>query len=763
VTWQNNLTERATGFIGRRHEIKDVLAPWLAHDANLRAIAITGASGIGKTHLALAVAAEHRASFPGGVLLVEAGDDPGFGLETLLCAMDAAWGTRLCRVAAGMRPAFARVHLNARRHLLILDDLDRAPADGVQEVFAFLRTLDAGPGGVLAMITAENVPAPVRDLAPYEQFRLSRLDAPEAETLARQMARQILGPFNELDGHEREIAVKGCDGHPFLIAQVIGLMQHLDRSQVEQHLQALPNNTSGRIAALIQAHVDRLDSAHPLARRVLWSLGAFTGGATPEIVACVQAGIDAGAKPRRSFLRWRRPKWQMQHQNRFLAAIDTAVAQILDEQALLAQTREALDVLRRGQLVNRVGDRYALHPLVRDFVLARAWDARQDGPQSFAHSHTIAYLHYAASHHHDDGALTEALPNIQAAFARATAERHERAIFFFSWWMSAFFDTCGHWQTGLRWATQFVNVCRRLRDRSSLGYALATLAGFHRRLGQHALALDTYRKAVRAKKRGHERPESLANSYADLATLYLDRGKHRKALRWAKKSVRIHDKLSDYPGLIADYDTIGKVYQARGKGEEALQWLQKSLSLAEAIGDQVSVATGANKIGEIHAARGDDVEALGWFKRSLAAASESGELATTTTSSNNIGQLHHKHGAYSNAQAWFKRSLSSAETSGDLAGVATGHNNMASIPYVRGNYERALTGLHHSLDIAEAIDSRAKLAAGYHNLGQVHLARGQAAAARDWFERSLSIATEIGDKRVVQRCREGLAKAQKRA
>lgn len=66
--------------VGREAEVADVCAA--LRRSNVRLLTLTGPGGVGKTRLALAVAAEHAAEFPEGAVFVELGSVVDRGLPS---------------------------------------------------------------------------------------------------------------------------------------------------------------------------------------------------------------------------------------------------------------------------------------------------------------------------------------------------------------------------------------------------------------------------------------------------------------------------------------------------------------------------------------------------------------------------------------------------------------------------------------------------------------------------------------------------------
>jgi predicted ATPase/DNA-binding CsgD family transcriptional regulator len=110
------LPAEITGFVGRRHEVSEVKR-LLSH---ARLVTLTGIGGVGKTRLALHVAAKIRRAFPDGVYLVDLA--PLQDEELLVRTVAAALGLP----DQSARPPLERLaeHLEDKRLLLVLDNCE---------------------------------------------------------------------------------------------------------------------------------------------------------------------------------------------------------------------------------------------------------------------------------------------------------------------------------------------------------------------------------------------------------------------------------------------------------------------------------------------------------------------------------------------------------------------------------------------------------------------------------------------------------------
>ena len=235
--FRHNLPVQLSPLIGRRREIADVVALI----GSERLVTLTGAGGVGKTRLALAVGAEVVAAFPGGIWFVELAPAGGPGVvgRAALKAMGAT-------ETPGVAPAeVAAVGLGDReRVLVILDNCEHL----VEECADFVSTVLQRNPAVTVLATSREQLGVTGEIA----WRVPSLSSPptdevppveamsqyDAVTLFVDRARRARPTFVVNDVNAPAIAqiCHRLDGIPLAVELAAARCRHLSTEQIAVEL-----------------------------------------------------------------------------------------------------------------------------------------------------------------------------------------------------------------------------------------------------------------------------------------------------------------------------------------------------------------------------------------------------------------------------------------------------------------------------------------------------------------------------------------------
>ncbi len=230
-----NLPAEATSFVGRRRELAEIRKKL----ATARLVSLVGPGGVGKTRLALRIAADLGRGFADGAWLVELAEvrDGSFVTNAVLAALD-------LRDQTAMKPSQILISdLRNRQLLLLLDNCEHL-IGAVAELVAEL--LRAAPKLTVISTSREPLQVPGEQVIPIPPLQvppedgrepLDRLRQNEAVTLFSERAAAASGTW-ELTGSNQAVVVALCrrlDGLPLALelaavrTRVLSAEQILDR------------------------------------------------------------------------------------------------------------------------------------------------------------------------------------------------------------------------------------------------------------------------------------------------------------------------------------------------------------------------------------------------------------------------------------------------------------------------------------------------------------------------------------------------------
>jgi predicted ATPase len=281
--YRTNLPVPATPFLGRRHELTEVVA-LLGRDARL--VTLTGPGGTGKTRLALQAAAEVAESFPDGVFWIALAPlrDASLLETTFAQALDVGQ-----HASAAIADSIV-AELAGKDVLVVIDNCEHL-VDAVAELTRKL--VEGCPHAVFVSTSRERL-----GLRSEHVYSVPPMAVTDSELLFVERARAAARDF-EPDEHVGAICL-ALDGLPLAIELAAARVRSLSTRAVLERLGGRLDLLTSRdrdvderqrtLEATIAWSYDLLD---PDERRALRSLSVFAGGCTLEAATDVaRADLD---------------------------------------------------------------------------------------------------------------------------------------------------------------------------------------------------------------------------------------------------------------------------------------------------------------------------------------------------------------------------------------------------------------------------------------------------------------------------------------
>lgn len=289
-----NLPAEATSFIGRRRELAEIRKKL----STARLVSLVGPGGVGKTRLAIRIAAELRRGFRDGAWLVELAN-----VQRPALVANAALAALQLRDQTATEPlALVLAHLRDKQLLLVLDNCEHVLEAAAQ----LLAQIIEGAPGVRVIATSREplsvlgehvLPVPPLELPSAEACQsLGQLQQNEAVVLFTERAVAASGTFTLTTSNEAAVIdiCRRLDGVPLAIELAAVKTRVLSAEQIVDHLTDRFRLLTGGTRAALPRHqtlrtaIDwSYDLLAPGERMLLRRLCVFAGSFTLEDVESV--------------------------------------------------------------------------------------------------------------------------------------------------------------------------------------------------------------------------------------------------------------------------------------------------------------------------------------------------------------------------------------------------------------------------------------------------------------------------------------------
>jgi predicted ATPase/class 3 adenylate cyclase len=671
----HNLPVQVTSFIGRDHEMTTVKR--LLTSARL--LTLTGSGGVGKTRLALQVAADLLDHYPDGVWLVE-----------LASLSDAALVQQAAAAAVNVREEPGRSlqqtlvdQLQSRHLLLILDNCEHLLAAVAHLAEALMRSC---PGVQILASSREGF-----NIAGETLYRLPSLAMPdqrEAVTAASARQYEAVGLFLDraasaspafaaTDRNAPVIAqlCRHLDGIPLAIELAATRVKSLPVEQIAERLAdrfrlltggsrtALPRQQTLR--ALIDWSYDLLSAPE---RELFHRLTVFVGGFTLEAAEEVCSSDEV------------------------LDLLTTLVDKSLlmsEEQGGRARYRmlETLRQYGREKLAQ-----CGREPDLQTRHLAYFLSVAEEAERKLRGSEQAWWLE-RLDMEHDNLRAALSLPPTgeqEAEFGLRLASA--------LWW---FWHVRGYFAEGREWlALKLAAFSRRTADRAKALNGAAVLA---RNQGDYTAAHALSLESLEIKRELGDR-QGIAASLNNLATLALGQGDYAASRPYYEESLAIERQLGNRQGITSSLIGLGNVALEQGDTEAAHTLYTESLRIKRELGDKRGIATSLAALGNVAFYRSDYAGAQALHQESLSMRRLLGDRRGIAASLQFLGSIAIAEESYVTARERFAESLSLRRELGDKLGIANTLYGQAYVAWCEDDAEGAVALCRESLAICRSLE-----------------------------------------------------------
>ncbi|MFL5731663.1 MAG: ATP-binding protein [Chloroflexia bacterium] len=768
--YPNNLPAQPNAFIGRGKQV--VAAARLLRRPGVRLLTLTGPTGVGKTRLAVEVAAELLNEFDSGVYFVALAPISDYRLVASTIAQ--TLGVR----EAARKPLLESLksYLRDKRTLLVLDNFEQvAPAAPL-----VAELLTAAPR-LMVLVTSRAV------LHVYGEYELrippmllpDRKHPPPLDQLVEYEAVELFVERAQAGNSDFEVTsdnaaavVEICrllDGLPLAIELAAARVRFLSPHAMLDRLQS----KEGRLKLLAGGPVNLPARQRSLRSAIAWSynllddpeqtlfrrLAVFVGTFTPEAATVI---LDSDQS------KIQNPK----------SKIDDILASLADKSLL----RPELGPAQEPELADREAPtgrepRFRMLETIREYALERLAESGEmpstyrrhalyyldlaeqaehqlRGPHQAAwlerleteHGNLRTALHWARSQAHEPPPDAEPpAPNAEAVGARHASPLQQLAV---------------SSEQVLPTADRLLPAGFQPPTPTDLGLRLAGALGwfwFRRSMSEGREWLGEMLALAASVPSGSIDPSSEAKALAAAGRLADHQGDYASARALYEKSRRLYEQLGNEQGQAYALCGLGFTTFREGNRTTARQLYEQGLALFRTLADARGIATALRGLGDLALHDGDYGPARDFYTHSLKLFQQLGDKYVVATLLNGLGSVALDQGDYATARTLYEESLVIFRELRDKYGIAGSLMSVGEVTRCLGDYDAALSLNEESVSIWRIMGEKWNLAMNLHNLGHVVHHKGDLARAQGIFTESLALFREAGAKMGIAICLAGLA------
>ncbi len=230
------------------------------------------------------------------------------------------------------------------------------------------------------------------------------------------------------------------------------------------------------------------------------------------------------------------------------------------------------------------GERFSLHPLVKELVVARLPQQLQQQ----AHERAIDY--YSAHFQAWDGTIESCQAELEGFYHAWELGQYGRAKGMLDRCVNQL-DRAGYWRE-LRGLYEQLTTTWQPEDddaTQNLGWAWTRLGNLQRRLGDVAQSIDSHHQAQALFDRLDFAPGKAA-ALSGLGLAYDSLGDYQRAIDFHSQNRELAEAIGDKRGIANSLGNLGNAYYSLGDYQRAIDLYSQHRELAEAIGDRNGAA-----------------------------------------------------------------------------------------------------------------------------------------------------------------------------
>lgn len=223
-------------------------------------------------------------------------------------------------------------------------------------------------------------------------------------------------------------------------------------------------------------------------------------------------------------------------------------------------------------------------------------------------------------------------------------------------------------------------------------------------------------------------------------------GDYREAQPLLEKALELWRAANCIPQSAEVLLYLGNIANRIGNYNEARSLLEESLAITREAGIQYGVADALNTLGLANWFQGNYPKARQVYQECLAMWQEQENVAGIAMTLSNVGAVDYQQGDYEQARRHQQEALRLWQNLGNKLGTTHGQQHLGLIAYAEGDFKQARLFLTESLEVRREIGDRWGIGRCLAALGSLASLEKNQDEARSLLEESVNLRREVGDR-----------------
>lgn len=254
----------------------------------------------------------------------------------------------------------------------------------------------------------------------------------------------------------------------------------------------------------------------------------------------------------------------------------------------------------------------------------------------------------------------------------------------------------GNYKESVEYALKTIELLEKLKMEQGLPAAYNLLSLSYKNLSLYSIAMESFMICIeKAKAVGDVLQE--ANAYQNIATLYIKKGMHDKAIESLKLANDLYKSIEDTDGVLTTLFNYGNILKEQKKFDEARAQYMTVLKYRQQEGNKMVEAYVKINLAQILVQEQKFKEAIPQLENTYSLLEELNYVTDMSIVLNDLGLCESKVGNTAKAIKYFEKALSISQERAILAYNADFFQNLGSLYADQKQYEKAYNYLHRSI------------------------------------------------------------------